>query len=437
MSRMKSIFSFFKAGQGAFYGGRICSHENNKIYTIVYDCGTSPFISGNSQSLNQEIDLFKNSPSLYPCSDEIDLLFISHLDYDHVSGLKRILKEFKVKNIILPYLEIQQRQFFLVSINSDNSTDDLGIDDYTSFVETPHDFIKESSENNEIQLYFVRSDGKSEIQYQNYDNENPSLDLYPRGTINTQTEELNNEPNVFVYENNLQFFIQRKWEFTTYVKSVNRSAVSELENCLKGEFNKKPNEDLTPDDLKSIVTTKRKEAHKCYTNCIGEINSHGLILLHGPIRFDHLDGITCSDCELNHFRSSFRYQDDCYDYHHLGNNNPVMMGTLLFGDTSINPDNNPVTFPDAFKNKLVYVHVVQVPHHGSHKNWDFDKFKELKIGDAMVRIGKTFTPVCNFGFGNKYGHPSHEVLNDLSSAMFLNTQFSRLRIIYNIIIFKK
>lgn len=430
MRRMKAKFSFYKAGQGSFYGGRIWEHENNKVFTVVYDCGTSLFIAGNSQSLNNEITHFKHQPHYFVHNSEIELLFISHIDYDHVSGLKRLLTEFKVKNIILPYIEKQHRQFFLVSFPDNNAPNDLSVEDYISLIESPNTFIQNNSK--ETQIYFVKSNGKSEIEYQGYDNDNQSENIYPRGTRNTETEELNNQQNVLVYDNNLQFFIQRKWEFTTYIKSINELAINNLHNCLKKKLKKKPTDSLTLDDLKEIVTTKRKEAHKCYTDCIGEINSHGLVLLHGPIRFEHLCGRVYPDCELHHFYVD-RHNRHFYDDHHFRNNNPAMLGTLLFGDTSINPSNNPIDFPQAFKNKLVNVHIVQVPHHGSSKNWNFDEFKNLKIGDSINRWGNQVVSVCNFGYGNKYGHPSHQVLNDLRSTMFLNTQFSRLNIKYDII----
>lgn len=433
MRRMEAKFSFYKAGQGSFYGGRIWEHENNKVFTVVYDCGTSPFIAGNSQSLNNEITHFKHRPHYFTHNDEIELLFISHLDYDHVSGLKRILTEFKVKNIILPYIDKQHRQFFLVSVSDDNDPNDLSIKDYISFIESPNTFIQNNSK--ETQIYFVKSNGKSEIEYQGYDNDIQSEDIYPRGNRNTEIEELNNQPNVFVYDNNLQFFIQRKWEFTTYVKSVNEMAITNLHNCLKKKLKKKPIESLTLDDLKDIVTTKRKEAHKCYTNCVGEINSYGIVLLHGPIRFECLSGRIYSDCELRHFFDDRHYRH-FHDDRHFGNNNSTMLGTLLFGDTSINPVNNSIDFPLAFKNKLVNVHIVQVPHHGSSKNWDFNEFENLKIGDATNRWGNRVVSVCNFGYGNKYGHPSHQVLYDLRSTIFLNTQFSRLNIKYDIIHWK-
>jgi len=430
MRRMEAKFFFYKAGQGSFYGGRIWHHENDRMYTVVYDCGTSPFIAGNSQSLNNEIDAFKFSSRNYPHSNDIDLLFISHLDYDHVSGLKRLLTEFNVKNIVLPYIEKQHRQFFLVSFSdNDNPDNNLSVEDYSAFIESPNTFIQDNSK--ETKMYFIYSKDKSVIEYLNYDNDNQIEDIYPRGTINTETEELANQPNVSVYNNNLQFFIQRKWEFTTHVKSVSEIAINNLHNCLKKKLKKKASDNLTLNDLKTFVTENRKEAHKCYTTCIGEINSHGLVLLHGPIRFQHLCGRIYSDCELHHF------YDDCYHRHfhdgyHFRNNNPIMLGTLLLGDTSIKPANNPIDFPQAFKDKLINVHVVQVPHHGSSKNWDFTEFKNLKIGDSINRWGNTVVTVCNFGYGNKYGHPSHEVLNDLRSTIFLNTQFSRLNIKYDI-----
>jgi ribonuclease BN (tRNA processing enzyme) len=235
---MDAKFSFYKAGQGSFYGGRICQHENNRIFTIVYDCGTSPFIAGNGQSLNNEITHFKFQPHYVNHNNEIELLFISHLDYDHVSGLKRLLTEFTVKNIILPYIEKQHRHFFLVSVPDFNDpNDNLSLEDYILFIESPNTFIQNNSK--ETQMYFIQSNSKSEIVYQGYDNNNQSENIYPRGTINIEIEELNNQPNVYVYDNNLQFFIQNKWEFTTYVKSVSEMAITNLHKCLKKKIEEK------------------------------------------------------------------------------------------------------------------------------------------------------------------------------------------------------
>ncbi len=429
MRKIEAEFSFFKAGQGSFYGGRIHYPETNQVFTVVYDCGTSTFIRGNSQSLNSEINNFKNS--YFPTNNnEIELLFISHLDFDHVSGLKRLLREFRVKNIILPYIEEQYRKFFLASFSdTDDPDNDLSLDDYIFFLENPAKFIIQRSDNNQdIKIYFVKSDGLEKIDYQGYDNNDSQSDsAYPRGTRIEDTEEFDNLTNVYFYKNDLQFFIKQDWEFTTYVKNVNQTAISNLHRCLKRILGKRDDENLLLDDLKEIVTTKRKKAHICYTTCIGEINSHGLVLLHGPIRFEFLFGRIDSDCDHNY--NEYHHSEI---YRHFRNENQLFLGTLLFGDTSIKPSNNPVSFPLPFKDKLVNVQVVQVPHHGSSENWDFDEFKALNIGNNISRWQNHVTAVCNFGYGNRYGHPSHDVLNDLRSTIFLNSQFSRLNIFYSI-----
>jgi len=434
MRHIKAQFSFFKAGQGLFYGGRIWNPKIDKVFIVVYDCGTSTFVTGNNQSLNNEIEYFKLGPNCFPRNNEIELLFISHLDYDHVSGLKRLLTEFEVKNIILPYIK-EQRQFFLVSMPDNNDKDsNLTVYEYIEFIESPNQFILRNS--GKTQIFFVKPNSETEIEYLNYDDEIiQSENAYPRGTLNQDEDELTGQKNVKIYNNNLQFFLEQYWEFTTYCQTVNQVAIDKLHTCLKKKLKIKLNVNLTFDDLKNIVTRDRKKAHKCYTDNIDDINSHGLVLLHGPIRFEHLCGSFYSNCELKYFQKKCCCYSHYYDEFYFNNNTRPMLGTLLFGDTSINPNNNPIDFPKAFKDKLVNTHVVQVPHHGSSKNWDYNNFKSLNIGKNIYRWRHHVIAVCNFGFGNRFGHPSHQVLSDLNSTLFLNSQFTRLNIQYEDILY--
>ena len=153
------------------------------------------------------------------------------------------------------------------------------------------------------------------------------------------------------------------------------------------------------------------------------INSHGLILLHGPINFrsvnidTYIDSDLFIKCPFNsvclgpylNFKYSFEDKD-------------IRYRTLLFGDTSINKHNNPVNFPKAFRDKLINVYAIQLPHHGSSKNWNYNEFKNLNI-DSNKCIS-----ICNFGYGNRYGHPSHQILNDLNKNIILNSQFTGVNI---------
>ncbi len=421
---LESDFTFFKAGQGAFYGGRIYDPKNRNCWTIVYDCGSSSSVKGNKESLKNEIDYFHAYPHhhyQFSKKNIIDILFISHLDYDHVSGVFKLLSDFEIKKIVLPYFTREIRQFFLISICAEiDPAAYLSVNDYTSFIENPYQFIKEK--NSLVEIYIINGDQppRNEIYYDGFDNTD-SNDIYPKGERidSGSITELANK-DYFLYANNLQFFIQKKWEFTTLVKSAKNAVIVSLINCLKQKLGRTPTSEISFDDIKKLVSNKREEAHDCYRKHLNDINSHGLVLLHGPINFKFLEGNTlCSD-EL---KMKFPFNKPLTINHFRWSNNINFIGTLLMGDTSL-AQNNKIDFPKQLKVKFPYVHVFQIPHHGSFKNWDFGVFNDFQIG-AELRWRLKLHTVCNFGYGNTYGHPSPEVLDNLSECIILNSQFLR------------
>ncbi len=76
--------------------------RGDQLITWMYDCG-----SKNLALLEKEIDRLSIS--------RLDYLFLSHLDQDHVNGLKHLLKrgDFKIGELILPYFNAE---YFLVQI---------------------------------------------------------------------------------------------------------------------------------------------------------------------------------------------------------------------------------------------------------------------------------------------------------------------------------
>ena len=69
---------FHPVGQGAFYSER---HTiGNENFNIVYDCG----------SLSSKIDSVVQD---FADQNEIDVLFISHFDQDHVNKIKLLLQK--------------------------------------------------------------------------------------------------------------------------------------------------------------------------------------------------------------------------------------------------------------------------------------------------------------------------------------------------------
>ena len=72
-------------GQGAFYS-EIFSAQRNKLYTVVYDCG-----SNNKRCLTTDTKQL----------DKVNLVFISHFHDDHINGIKQIQQKEKENPLIV------------------------------------------------------------------------------------------------------------------------------------------------------------------------------------------------------------------------------------------------------------------------------------------------------------------------------------------------
>lgn len=82
MAKFKRIFH--PVGHGAFFTEQFYDDYGNLLFNVVYDCGTK------TSNVNTDT-LFTNT---FPKGSHIDILFISHFDDDHISGIE--------KNIELP-----------------------------------------------------------------------------------------------------------------------------------------------------------------------------------------------------------------------------------------------------------------------------------------------------------------------------------------------
>jgi glyoxylase-like metal-dependent hydrolase (beta-lactamase superfamily II) len=89
----------FAVGQGFFHAGKLSLNLKCHL-RYVFDCGSEPLYA---KELNSRIDAYvKDVGAKAP----LDILFISHVHRDHVTGVERLLDPssgLKVKTIVLPY----------------------------------------------------------------------------------------------------------------------------------------------------------------------------------------------------------------------------------------------------------------------------------------------------------------------------------------------
>lgn len=93
-------------GQGGFFFGSL--RYSGKEFCYVYDCGAN-----NKAPLNREIDRVLEERKYINVEESdsengekpiINVLFLSHYDFDHVRGLIYLLERFHIKRVVLPYL---------------------------------------------------------------------------------------------------------------------------------------------------------------------------------------------------------------------------------------------------------------------------------------------------------------------------------------------
>jgi len=99
---------FYPIGQGAFYAEK---HQiGDKYFTIVYDCGTCRNCKkGQLKFADTVIE------KAFKKDDTIDILFISHFDYDHVSKIAKLKEHTHIKKVIMPLLHKNER-YLLINI---------------------------------------------------------------------------------------------------------------------------------------------------------------------------------------------------------------------------------------------------------------------------------------------------------------------------------
>lgn len=96
---------FFEVGQGLFHWGQIrTGRARSTAFNYIYDCGTISYPRGLARCINECVREHVRNRGI------LDMLVISHLHLDHVSGLPQLLSRLRrVKKIIIPYVSPPER----------------------------------------------------------------------------------------------------------------------------------------------------------------------------------------------------------------------------------------------------------------------------------------------------------------------------------------
>ena len=359
--------TFYPVGQGGFYSESFKTENNN--FNIVYDCG----------SLSKGVDkVISNS---FDGNEDVDILFISHFDSDHVNKIN-ILKNSigKIKTVIMPLLSEEDKNFLLVIYK------ELGSEYKNSWniLSNPKEFF-----GNETKIIWVREVVEG-------DDEESNQEIVDVAEIEDGSEIKSGE-NINFSLNGQRFWIYKPYNYKNKIR------------C-KELIKKFREHNISISDLKDVdyVSNHTREIRKCYKEVEGDINQNSLVLYSNIIKYKfitkYIDYIYMGkDLEF------YPFGRDYFDFFY----NRFDIGCIYTGDVHLK------TIVDDFKNKIkrckyyLPVNTIQVPHHGSKNGFDIDFFNDFSEGWRRI-----ISPI-SFGLSNPYGHPSSTVITQLTSDYHL------------------
>lgn len=132
-------------GQGAFYLETLRLRGNE--YRVIYDCGSATGVTYVETQIKSNLNK----------GETIHAVFISHLDDDHVNGLKFLLDYCRVKNLFFPLITNRAKQFYRLRNLTNPQSQFL-----TQFINSDGNSIRELEGGIEVQLHPISEDANSE-----------------------------------------------------------------------------------------------------------------------------------------------------------------------------------------------------------------------------------------------------------------------------------
>lgn len=369
-------FIFHGVGQGLFYSAKLYCDKNNRTFNFVYDCGTL-----------RKKDENRLETAINGCNfndgDEniIHALFISHFHMDHISGVTKLLRQYQICNIFIPYFSPEE--LLLLCIEND-------VDINSDLFELYRNPVAYFSETSNANIFIIDPNLDDTHQFDNMQESNmgETGELNFRGNIHSRRSYNGNT----VYNCN-SLFIQPyhfEWILKIY-QDQDKHQQKNIQNQIRALYADLYGESLEVDFVKALQDKLFVEkAKKLYDKVQGRINQSSLVLYHAPTE-NHVAKIWCNNCKCHY----------CLQYY-----NNFTCATLLVGDINLNKlREKGNSLKDFIDNTPTKVGFFQIPHHGSEHNTSINLMQKV--------FPHPMEMVCCYGRRNRFHHPDAYMLDRL------------------------
>lgn len=341
---------FHPIGQGAFYTERF-----EKI-NVVYDCGCG--VKENICKIGDEA--VKQS---FESTDEIDILFISHFDRDHINGIKTLKKHCKsIKNVVLPELNNIEKMLIISIYRA------LGFKEGANLIENPVRYFDEGTK-------IIRVESNKD---QKEDNANDKQIIEEIDNINREDKKIKSGTEIVSSKDPNWCFIPYNYKYIERKGKLKKKLANDgliIEKIVNGDS------DYIINNLEKLEEVYKEILNK-------KLNENSMLLYSGPLEQKNNNALISS------WHISLRYI--CHKHRILNR-----IGCIYTGDADLNK----VKIRKIFDKKyLDSVGTVQIPHHGSRTSFKEDFFD-----------GKFYFCPISAGRINSYKHPHHQVISSIFS----------------------
>lgn len=403
-------FTFHPVGHGLFYTGQVGSLR------FVYDCGTMP---GNQCVLSAAIKKYKTQMGARKAR-VLQLVALSHLHEDHVSGINELLSGVRVTWVVMPYLFPEERLVVALKTPAAEAW-------YYELLADPVGFFLEKKRVDGVVLIgageptgYSEEPVRPKRPAEGSEDVNIDFEVLPNnGDLTRHVQAGDPEWTRHIKERKLlirshaeNIWFGRHWEMRFFARRKDERSLEAFRQCVATAMG------VSPDDRPSFTErlkrailsrSERQRLRGCYRELAARLNDTCLVLYHGPVgnesaTFELFP--SCHPCCCRWLLSGGLLP--CREWMCLGGPDPIprRYGQLLTGDFNLSTQKAFNELTDHFQRQLESVLVCQVPHHGSKHAW--------RIGLPQAFRAGTLWVVPADPLATRYPH--HNVVNDIVSA---------------------
>ena len=402
-------YNFYPVGQGLFSAGSICPRAYDAPrFLWVYDCGTA---SG-QMYIDNAIERLK---SYAGNRRKIDLLILSHFDRDHISGVVRLISEFAVGTLVLPYMPLAQRLEIAFQDDSYSPSDP-----FTDFCINPVGYLLSQEQSGLGRILFIPYSG---VEGPSYPEESPNpTEPAPDDELNIQyvpdDAEDRNDRSALRNEGSSSVAVEYLkpgtaivlpavlWEFVPYNVDNPLSMNDEFLNLVEDKRDSLLGAGTVEDRINALK--ELKEAYDCSFGArSNKRNAISLFIYSGPIYSKHWMRPSMLNGESRTFVDNPTYRSQqckCMRLSRADYLGDASQSSILYtGDGYLNTVSKLrklVAYYGA--TRIDSVGVLQVMHHGAKRNW------HSGVAEAIAPLFSVFSSDPN----RKCPHPHVQVLRD-------------------------